>query len=319
MYPELRKVANWAIVHETSMAHSWHLERATTSSGWSRRTQSCSRVCDIHENQRIGGKNLQETMVAPAKHWWLSGFNLSRKKPIHWEQVPCPIWPTSVPVGVIPSSIIISSLAGDTGGNRRKEDQRGDSELRERGATVPREVPVKPRFVEGTWEYNISWGVPARHEITPLSLVGFFQGRSHRSKWMMTRGTPMTLETTLCVAALRVWFPEGPSPSCWGTIRLLKNRAKKRVAERTWNLHFQWSNHQIPMMFIVIKLCQTPLKTPGPHAEIGLEMSSLQKGRGTICKLSCIGFPTCYSLVKFIRAEITYQSTHKGWLKSNAF
>ena len=30
---------------------------------------------------------------------------------------------------------------------------------------------------------------------TPSSLDGFCEGKSHRSKWMMTGGTPMTMET----------------------------------------------------------------------------------------------------------------------------
>ena len=32
-----------------------------------------------------------------------------------------------------------------------------------------------------------------RWEGTPEMLVGLFQGKSHRSKWMMTGGTPMAM------------------------------------------------------------------------------------------------------------------------------
>ena len=42
-------------------------------------------------------------------------------------------------------------------------------------------------------------------ELPPKTLDGFCKGKSHRSKWMMTGGTPMTSETSTC--------PTHPQPS----------------------------------------------------------------------------------------------------------
>ena len=39
------------------------------------------------------------------------------------------------------------------------------------------------------------WGFPARHGGTQ-SLDALFHGKSHELKWMITRGTPMTMETS---------------------------------------------------------------------------------------------------------------------------
>ena len=42
------------------------------------------------------------------------------------------------------------------------------------------------------------WGDGGGMGCTPLSLDGFLWGKSHRSKWMMTGGSPMTQESSIC-------------------------------------------------------------------------------------------------------------------------
>ena len=53
---------------------------------------------------------------------------------------------------------------------------------------------------------RISWGFPARHGDSPSSLDGLVQGKSIY-KWMLTRGTPMTLETSSSMFGDEI---------CWG-------------------------------------------------------------------------------------------------------
>ena len=40
------------------------------------------------------------------------------------------------------------------------------------------------------WDFQLVMG-------DPQELAGLLHGTSHRSKWMMTRGTPMTQETSV--------------------------------------------------------------------------------------------------------------------------
>ena len=54
------------------------------------------------------------------------------------------------------------------------------------------------------------WGVHSHG--TPQWLVGVFQGKSHRSKWMMTRGTPMTMEISQWCWE---WFRMNTSMEYW--------------------------------------------------------------------------------------------------------